>query len=104
MIIALDGLSGATTAGRLELVGVVGRGLGVFEREVSKNRGAFWPIPPTLVAVSRGGPFGNRWSGLGFSRLPKGILGGEGVDLTSDRLGTSGPAEVGRRRAPMEVG
>ena len=46
MIIALDGLSGATTAGRLELVGVVGRDLGVFEREKvrrgSKNRGAFW--------------------------------------------------------------
>ena len=35
MIIALDGLSGATTAGRLELVGVVGRGLGVFEGKKS---------------------------------------------------------------------
>ena len=35
MIIALDGLSGATTAGRLELVGVVGRDLGVFERTKS---------------------------------------------------------------------
>ena len=31
MIIALDGLSGATNAGRLEFVGVVWRGLGVFE-------------------------------------------------------------------------
>ena len=46
MIIALDGLSGATTAGRLEFVGVVGRDLGVFGMKKSgverKNRGSFW--------------------------------------------------------------
>ena len=80
MIIALDGLSGATTAGRLELVGVVGRDLGVFEREKvrrgSKNRGAFWPIPPALIAVSRGGPFGNRCRGSDFQDSRREFLGG----------------------------
>ena len=81
MIIALDGLSGATNAGRLEFVGVVGEGWESLERKKSgverKNRGSFWPIPPTRVAVSRGFPFGNRYSRLGFPRSPKGILGGK---------------------------